>query len=127
MSKILNLQLSPQSSLNEQSIKEEVRKNLQINDGSTLNIKILKRSIDARGKKIKINLKNSFILSSVGQGLLIPFDNNFINNLSSDWSNSGRNPQQLRFELGEEELFNFPQWKKYLTEIFFLLLNLFVN
>ena len=56
MSKILNLQLSPQSSLNEQSIKEEVRKNLQINDGSTLNIKILKRSIDARGKKIKINL-----------------------------------------------------------------------
>ena len=56
MSKILNLQLSPQSSLNEQSIKEEVRKNLQINDGSTLNIKILKRSIDARGRKIKINL-----------------------------------------------------------------------
>jgi uncharacterized FAD-dependent dehydrogenase len=56
MSKILNLQLSPQSSLNEQSIKEEVRKNLQINDGSALNIKILKRSIDARGKKIKINL-----------------------------------------------------------------------
>lgn len=56
MSKILNLQLSPQSSLNEQSIKEEVRKNLQINDGSKLNIKILKRSIDARGKKIKINL-----------------------------------------------------------------------
>ena len=56
MSKILNLQLSPQSSLNEQSIKEEIRKNLQINDGSTLNIKILKRSIDARGKKIKINL-----------------------------------------------------------------------
>ena len=56
MSKILNLQLSPQSSLNEQSIKEEIRKNLQINDGSTLNIKILKRSIDARGRKIKINL-----------------------------------------------------------------------
>jgi len=56
MSKILNLQLSPQSSLNEQSIKEEVRKNLQINDASTLNIKILKRSIDARGRKIKINL-----------------------------------------------------------------------
>ena len=56
MSKILNLQLSPQSSLNEQSIKEEIRKNLQINDGSTLNIKILKRRIDARGKKIKINL-----------------------------------------------------------------------
>ena len=56
MSKILNLQLSPQSSLNEQSIKEQVRKNLQINDGSTLNIKILKRSIDARGRKIKINL-----------------------------------------------------------------------
>ena len=56
MSKILNLQLSPQSSLNEQSIKDEVRKNLQINDGSTLNIKILKRSIDARGRKIKINL-----------------------------------------------------------------------
>jgi len=52
MSKILNLQLSPQSSLNEQSIKEEVRKNLQINDGSTLNIKILKRSIDARGRNI---------------------------------------------------------------------------
>lgn len=56
MTRILNLQISPQAAINEQAIKEEVRLCLDLNEGSSLSIKILKRSIDARGKKIKINL-----------------------------------------------------------------------
>jgi len=52
----LQLQVSPQTALNESLLKEEVKQNLSINENSTLNIKILKRSIDARGRKIRINL-----------------------------------------------------------------------
>ncbi len=56
MTRILNLQLSPQEAINEQAIKKEVRHCLNLNEDSSLSIKILKRSIDARRKKIKINL-----------------------------------------------------------------------
>lgn len=52
----IQLQVNPSAALNEALLKEEVKQQLSIKAGSTLTIKILKRSIDARGKKIKINL-----------------------------------------------------------------------
>jgi uncharacterized protein len=52
----LQLRVSPQTALNEQLLKEEVRMNLAAHPESRVNIKILKRSIDARKRDIKINL-----------------------------------------------------------------------
>jgi uncharacterized FAD-dependent dehydrogenase len=52
----LQLQVSPQTALNEQLLKEEIKLQLLINPQSKVSIKILKRSIDARGRNIKINL-----------------------------------------------------------------------
>jgi len=52
----IQLQVSPQTALNESLLKEEIRRQILLKENSTLNIKILKRSIDARGRNIKINL-----------------------------------------------------------------------
>ncbi len=52
----LQLQLSPETALNELLLKEEVKQQLSLKPDSVLNIKVLKRSIDARGRKIRINL-----------------------------------------------------------------------
>ena len=52
----LQLQVDPQTALNEALLKEEVRQQLSVKENSVLTLKILKRSIDARGRKIRINL-----------------------------------------------------------------------
>lgn len=52
----VQLQVSPQSALNEQHLKEEARLQLGLNPDDTFSVKILKRSIDARNRSIKINL-----------------------------------------------------------------------
>lgn len=52
----LQLQVSPSTALNEELLKQEIRQELSLKATSTLSIKILKRSIDARGRTIKINL-----------------------------------------------------------------------
>ncbi|TQV86348.1 two-component system response regulator [Aliikangiella coralliicola] len=44
-------------------------------------------------------------------------DENFRDELLSSWIESGLAPKRLRFEVGEEELFNFPQWQKHLAKI----------
>ena len=56
MQKKLVLQLNPEIAFNEQLLKQEVREQLSLDTDSTLNIQLLKRSIDARGRKIRINL-----------------------------------------------------------------------
>jgi uncharacterized FAD-dependent dehydrogenase len=56
MQKKIQLQVSPEVANNESSLKEEVKREIALKEFSSLNIKILKRSIDARGRKIKINL-----------------------------------------------------------------------
>jgi uncharacterized FAD-dependent dehydrogenase len=63
----LQLQVSPQTALNEALLKEEVKQQLSLKDSSILNIKILKRSIDARGRKILINLT---LLAAVDEEIL---------------------------------------------------------
>lgn len=56
MKSTLQLQVSPQTALNQHLLKQEVKKLLGIGGEKALDVKILKRSIDARGRKIKINL-----------------------------------------------------------------------
>lgn len=52
----LQLQLSAATAFNEALLKEEIRQQLSVKETSTLQIKVLKRSIDARGRHIRINL-----------------------------------------------------------------------
>lgn len=52
----LQLQVAPKTAVNEQLLKEEVRTQLKISPDDVLAIKILRRSIDARNRNIKINL-----------------------------------------------------------------------
>ncbi|MBA3683268.1 MAG: FAD-binding protein [Bacteroidetes bacterium] len=62
----VQLKVSPQTAVNEQLLKEEVKHQLQIKENSTLFIKILKRSIDARSRKIEINLT---VLAAIDEAL----------------------------------------------------------
>ena len=39
-------------------------------------------------------------------------DKSYLDYLLTRWAESGLSPSQLRFEFGEEDLFNYPQWKK---------------
>jgi len=52
----VQLKVSPQTAVNEQLIKEEVKQQLHLKENSKLFVKILKRSIDARSRSIEINL-----------------------------------------------------------------------
>ncbi len=63
----IQLQVSPATALNEQLLKEEVREMLFLSTEKNLILKILKRSIDARGHNIKINLT---VLASVDEEIL---------------------------------------------------------
>ena len=56
MLKQLQLQVSPATANNEILLKEEVAIHLGFNPNISFTIKILKRSIDARNRNIKINL-----------------------------------------------------------------------
>lgn len=62
----IQLQVSPQTALNEQLLKQEVLQALSLKASDQLSIKILKRSIDARGRRIKINLS---VLVAVNEAL----------------------------------------------------------
>lgn len=62
----LQLQVSPQTAVNEILLKEEIRQQLSLKESVTLNIRLLKRSIDARGRTIKINLT---VLAAVDEAL----------------------------------------------------------
>jgi uncharacterized protein len=52
----IQLQVSPQTAANEQLLKEEVQRHLGIKSGTKFQIRLLKRSIDARNRNIKINV-----------------------------------------------------------------------
>jgi hypothetical protein len=56
MQRKLQLQVSPPTASSAQLLAEEIRAHLSLKNDSPLQHKILKRSIDARGKAIRINL-----------------------------------------------------------------------
>jgi uncharacterized protein len=53
--KKLQLQLSPQEAVSEEAIKQRIREEFSLKD-ERLHIRVLRRSVDARGRQIKINL-----------------------------------------------------------------------
>ncbi len=57
MKKELQLALAPHIAYNEQLLKEEIAEQLGLKPTDTFHIKLLRRSIDARSRHIKINLK----------------------------------------------------------------------
>ena len=57
MKKEFNLVVSPQTAYNEQLLKEDIAEQLGLSKNDTLFIQPLRRSIDARSRNIKINLK----------------------------------------------------------------------
>jgi hypothetical protein len=57
MKKELNLAVSPHIAYDEQLLKQEVVEQLSLKPTDTFHVKILRRSIDARSRNIKINLK----------------------------------------------------------------------
>ena len=63
----LQLKVSPQIAVNEQLLKEAVKQQLQLKESQKLSIKLLKRSIDARSRKVEINLT---VLALVDEELL---------------------------------------------------------
>lgn len=57
MCKILSLSLSPEVAAFDESINNRIRKELNSNDIEPSHWKILKKSIDARKKEVKIQLR----------------------------------------------------------------------
>lgn len=66
MQTILQLRLGPSVAYNETLLKEEVRQQLSLKPETTLEIKVQKRSIDARGRAVMINLT---VLAAVDEPL----------------------------------------------------------
>lgn len=63
----LQVQVSPQTAQNENLLKQEVKQQLALQPDANLQVKILKRSIDARGRKIKVNLT---LLAAINEDIL---------------------------------------------------------
>ena len=57
MKKEINIAVAPHIAYNEQLLKQEIAEQLSLQKNDTFHLKILRRSIDARSKNIKINLK----------------------------------------------------------------------
>lgn len=57
MKQELNLALAPHIAYDEQLLKQEVARGLSLKASDSISLKILRRSVDARGRNIKINLK----------------------------------------------------------------------
>ncbi|MGE0569162.1 MAG: NAD(P)/FAD-dependent oxidoreductase, partial [Bacteroidia bacterium] len=56
MIKSLQLQLPPSIAFQEQALKKEIQQQLSLDETQTVQLKLHKRSIDARAKQIKVNL-----------------------------------------------------------------------
>jgi uncharacterized protein len=63
MKKELQLVLAPHIAFNEQLLKQEIAEGLGLTTNDTFSVKPLKRSIDARSRNIKINLKVEVIIN----------------------------------------------------------------
>ncbi len=69
MQQHLQIQVSPQVAASEGMLREEVRSLISGDPNTDLQIKILRRSIDARGRRIKINLT---LLVAAGENIADP-------------------------------------------------------
>jgi uncharacterized FAD-dependent dehydrogenase len=65
MQKSIQLQSDPATAANDTALKELIQAELSLSRSDQFSYKILKRSIDARGRKIKINLSISVFINEV--------------------------------------------------------------
>lgn len=70
----LNLALAPHIAYDEQLLKEEVSRELSLKNTDAVAIKILRRSIDARSRNIKINLKVSVSVNELPENQKLMMD-----------------------------------------------------
>lgn len=70
----LQLQVSPKTAVNEALLKEEVRLNLALSTNDIISIKLLRRSIDARNRNIKINVTLAVAINEALQAETISFN-----------------------------------------------------
>ncbi len=68
MKKIIQLQLPPNVAFNEQLLKEEISVQLSVKTNDPFFIRPVKRSIDARGRSIKINLTVEVYINETPEG-----------------------------------------------------------
>ncbi|MCB0410688.1 MAG: FAD-binding protein, partial [Flavobacteriales bacterium] len=74
MIKSLQLQLTPSVAFQEQELKKEIIQQLSLNESQSVQLKLLKRSIDARAKSIKVNLTLDVFIDEPIQIEKINFD-----------------------------------------------------
>ena len=75
MQKQIRLSVSPETAANEQLLKMEVAAQIGISTSTPFHISVLKRSIDARSKRIKINLNIAAFIDEIPgqQNLILPY------------------------------------------------------
>jgi len=95
MKKTIQLQLPPKVAYTEQLLKEEIAKELSLKPTEQFFIQPLKRSIDARGRNIKINLSvDVYINENIPQFNYSP-DYKLVNRTSSNITIIGAGPSGL--------------------------------
>jgi hypothetical protein len=70
MKKTLELTLSPEIAFDENELHQHIKSSLQIKDENTFHIRLLKRSIDARSRQIKVNLQAEIYVDELPEPLL---------------------------------------------------------
>lgn len=67
MQKTIQFQSDPATAASESSLKEQLRSELSLNPNEQFSFKIQRRSIDARGRKIKVNLTVTVFINELPQ------------------------------------------------------------
>lgn len=70
MKKTLELTLSPEIAFDENELHQHIKSSLQIKEENTFHIRLLKRSIDARSRQIKVNLQAEIYVDELPEPLL---------------------------------------------------------
>ena len=70
MKKTLELTLSPEIAFDENELHQHIKSSLQIKEDNTFHIRLLKRSIDARSRQIKVNLQAEIYVDEMPEPLL---------------------------------------------------------
>lgn len=81
MKHILELSLYPEQAFNNELLKKSIAKNLKINPENINYIRFLKRSIDARRKKIIVNITAEiFVNETPGERYILPLNLKYVKN-----------------------------------------------
>jgi uncharacterized FAD-dependent dehydrogenase len=70
MKKTLELTLSPEIAFDENELHQHIKSSLQIKEDNTFHIRLLKRSIDARSRQIKVNIQAEIYIDEMPEPLL---------------------------------------------------------